>query len=193
MKSIVGAGLIAALLFTPLAAKAEVVNLVYSGQPTGLGEIYGVTGATGSGILTIPDGTTSAGFDDIASFSFTLTLNGVDSNNNPISDTDTFTLADLDPSGQGFPQPGFSATLDSSGNILSLSLTTDTPRQGYWFPDQSLDFTLGGDSTTGNFDAGTMTSGPFTASVAAPEPASLALLGGGLAMLGLRRRKRAGR
>src|SRR6185437_10980002 len=111
MQTIGRVAALAIALAGPLTARAEVIDLTYVGTPTENGSSFGITDAEGSGILIIPDGATSVTYGDIISFSFTLTLNGLDSDSNPISDTDTFTTSDLNPDGAGFPPPGFSATL----------------------------------------------------------------------------------
>ena len=83
----------------------------------------------------------------------------------------------------------FSAALDNGGNVTSLSLTTiSRPNTAFFnevFSVNSLSIGASSDAGIENF----VSSGTTRASEVVPEPASMALLGAGIAGLGTIRRR----
>lgn len=165
-------------------ANAGTVNLTYADTSIsdGANANYGVSSITGSGVVTFADSLTDVSLGDVTSFSFALTVAGTMG-----TDIDVYGLGDLS---------SFSASLDSSGNVVSASFVTSQDSSGdYYYPSQglSMDTASSGGSSTGNFDVGVFSVGDLTAAAttSVPEPASMALLGAGIVGLGLRGRKRA--
>jgi hypothetical protein len=158
------------------AARADTFDFSYSGAGDPGGDFAGVT-ASGSGSFTTNDSNNPAVATDLSNFSFFLTVtDGVN------VDTENFGLGDL---------LTFSASFDD-GLLTDLALTTN-PLEGNWFPNEALSVTdLGaGDASTGNSDV-TVTTGAVTADgTATPEPATLSLMAGALALgFGAVRRRR---
>ncbi|MDR3533785.1 MAG: PEP-CTERM sorting domain-containing protein [Rhodopila sp.] len=171
----------AAVVFSAVigGANAETINLRYVGAVTERAQNdFGISDISGSGVVTFADGLTSVSLSDLTNFSFNLTMDGSGG-----TDVDSYGLGDIvDP-------PGFSATLDETGNVTSLTFTTGFGSGGWFYPGQQLSMDLVNGSNTGNFDVGGFSIGTLTADV--PEPATLTLMATGLlGMLRIRRKRR---
>jgi hypothetical protein len=175
LKALLGAA--ALLTVATGSVRAETIGLTYIGQVTpGAQANYGVSGVSGSGIVTFADGLTSVTAADLSDFSFTLTVAGGSG-----TDIDTYGIGDLN---------AFTAALDSAGDVTALSFTTDFGSGSWYYPSQQLSMVLNGDSSTGNFDTGEFAVGTLTTTASVPEPATLTLMAGGLLGLARIRRKR---
>ena len=153
------------------SASAVVIGLAYTATTFG----GGLSAVSGAGSVTVTNGTLVPGFLNVIDFSFILT-----ESDGTTTGTTTYTLTDL---------MTFSAALDSIGNVTSLSLTTGIESHPAFFSEAIGISSLSiGASSFANAD-GLVSSGTTTASEVVPEPASIALLGAGIAGLGTLRRR----
>ena len=153
------------------SASAVVIGLAYTATTFG----SGLSAVTGAGSVTVDNSTLVPGLPNVTDFSFILT-----ESDGTATGTTTYTLLDL---------MTFSAALDSIGNVTSLSLTTGfRPNTAFFnevFRINSLSIGASSDNGIENF----VSRGTTTASEVVPEPASMALLGAGIAGLGTIRRR----
>jgi hypothetical protein len=175
--SILAFGLLAVTIAVA-PARAGTYDFSYSGvgnQSSGQD-----TTASGSGSFTTA-GSTVVTMGDVTAFTFALSVTyqpDFTLRPNPVTDVFNYVLTDL---------VSFSADV-TGGTLNALTLTTDQQAATYEW-SQSLNFDSVNRSSTGNFDTGPLTTGRLTLSVAAPEPASFAMLAVGLAGLIQTRRR----
>ena len=168
MRHLIGLALLGAIASTP--AQATTIDLFYTGYVLN-GQI---DTSSGQGTVTFANGLSTPGYSDVTGFNFVLT----DSSNIRGTGTTTVTIGDLQ---------AFSAVLDSSGDIASMSLTTGVEANTALYPEQIRMFDLGARGTVmfqpGPTAMGNITQGQMVASVDISEPGGIALLGLGLAGL----------
>jgi hypothetical protein len=153
--------------------RAGFIDFTYSGSEVG----GTLTSSVGSGSFTFADSPTTLTLADLTSFTFTQTATSQVDPSHP--STYNYALSDL---------TSFSATLTPGGLLTGLTLTTDAVGgSNLGFASESFQVTSLATGGAGTFRADVssgiqLTAGTVTQTVT-PEPASLTLLGLGVASL----------